>query len=159
MWLTDRFAIWLTCLARTVTLLIYFHISACVPTVLFLSHVSLVLPALLSSPLLSPFSSPSRASPPLLRLGLRHTLRSDIMKNGAHASDSEASLARERAIIGLVPGAPSMTRRTIEAWLEMQEGKAPRGGSSGGVRLSSHVANPKDQQYAYDEVAQHSYYY
>lgn len=50
------------------------------------------------------------------------TIRSDygrdIMKNGAHASDSEASMVRERNIIGLVEGAPSVTKATIDAWME-----------------------------------------
>jgi hypothetical protein len=50
------------------------------------------------------------------------TIRSDygrdIMKNGAHASDSEASMRREREIIGLVPGAPSRTKAIIDSWLK-----------------------------------------
>ena len=55
------------------------------------------------------------------------TIRSDygrdIMKNGAHASDSEASLARELPIIGLQPGARSTTKRTIDAWLKHVDGR------------------------------------
>lgn len=53
------------------------------------------------------------------------TIRSDygrdIMKNGAHASDSKESMERERRIIGFVPGHPSMTKKTIDHWLAKHE--------------------------------------
>lgn len=53
------------------------------------------------------------------------TIRSDygrdIMKNGAHASDSVESMVRERRIIGFVPNYPSMTKKTIEYWLSLRE--------------------------------------
>jgi len=53
------------------------------------------------------------------------TIRSDygrdIMKNGAHASDSDSSMKRECQIIGLVPGAPSRTKAIIDTWLRYRK--------------------------------------
>uniref|UniRef100_A0A0A9X172 Nucleoside diphosphate kinase n=1 Tax=Lygus hesperus TaxID=30085 RepID=A0A0A9X172_LYGHE len=53
------------------------------------------------------------------------TIRSDygrdIMKNGAHASDSIESMTRERRIIGFTQNYPSMTKKTIEYWLSLRE--------------------------------------
>ena len=50
------------------------------------------------------------------------TIRSDyghdLMRNGAHASDSLESVARERKIIGLLGDEPSTERILIENWLE-----------------------------------------
>jgi nucleoside diphosphate kinase len=41
----------------------------------------------------------------------------DLMRNGAHASDSAESAARERAIIGLKDDSPSSEKTLIEKWL------------------------------------------
>jgi hypothetical protein len=41
----------------------------------------------------------------------------DLMKNGAHASDSVESALRERPIVGLMGGEPSMEKKLIRTYL------------------------------------------
>jgi len=88
------------------------------------------------------------------------TIRSDygrdIMKNGAHASDSEASLVRERSIIGFSSGAPSITKRTIDVWLAMNEDTTPqdpRGPRYNAVSHVSYKIRAKDVHEAREQAA------
>jgi hypothetical protein len=41
----------------------------------------------------------------------------NLIRNGAHASDSVESAKRERHIVGLVGNEPSNEKRIIEDWL------------------------------------------
>lgn len=49
---------------------------------------------------------------------VRHDYGGDLLRNGAHASDSLASAERERGIIGLAGGGPDPVARVIRPFLD-----------------------------------------
>ena len=61
-----------------------------------------------------------RGLPILLAEGgtVRHDYGGDLLKNGAHASDSADSAARERKIVGLAGGEPSEIVPIIRGFLD-----------------------------------------
>jgi len=59
-------------------------------------------------------TDPTKAEAGTIRSDYGH----DLMRNGAHASDSAESVARERKIIGLSGDEPSIEKVLIENWLE-----------------------------------------
>lgn len=59
-------------------------------------------------------TDPSQAS----EGSIRRDYGLDVMRNGAHASDSEESANRERKIVGLVGNEPSEEKILIEDWLK-----------------------------------------
>jgi len=59
-------------------------------------------------------TDPTKAEAGTIRSDYGH----DLMRNGAHASDSPESVERERKIIGLVGDEPSPEKLLIENWLK-----------------------------------------
>ena len=49
---------------------------------------------------------------------VRHDYGDDLLRNGAHASDSAASAERERKIVGLARGTPSPVPQVIRPFLD-----------------------------------------
>ncbi len=58
-------------------------------------------------------TDPTKAQEGTIRIDYGH----DLMRNGAHASDSVESADRERKIVGLVGTEPSGEKMIIENWL------------------------------------------
>ena len=62
-------------------------------------------------------TDPTKAEEGTIRIDYGH----DLMRNGAHASDSVESADRERKIVGLTGSEPSAEKFLIEQWLASTE--------------------------------------